>query len=220
MNRQTIIRIVVFLALLALIVWVGVHYQQDFELRNLRSLIQSYGVLAPLIFILLYILSVVLFLPGAVLTISGGLIFGPFWGVLYNICGAVIGASLAFLIARYLARDVVAAKTNNRLQQLMDGVEKEGWRFVAFVRLVPLFPFNLLNYALGLTPISLFHYVWASAVFMLPGTIAYTYLGSLGMDVIEGGGKELLGKIVFGIGLLILVSLLPYFAKKFRKNKR
>ena len=98
-------------------------------------------------------------------------------GTVYNLTGATLGAALAFLIARYLASDRVARKTGGRVKQLIDGVENEGWRFVAFVRLVPLFPFNLLNYTLGLTRLRLLPYVIASYLFMLPGAIAYTYLG-------------------------------------------
>jgi uncharacterized membrane protein YdjX (TVP38/TMEM64 family) len=100
----------------------------------------------------------VAFLPGAVFGLAGGALFGPVWGSLWNLIGATLGATLAFLAARYTAGDWVARRTGARLKALVEGVEAEGWRFVAFVRLVPLFPFNLLNYALGLTRIRLDHY--------------------------------------------------------------
>ena len=103
------------------------------------------GPVAPLLFILIYALATVLFLPGSVLTLAGGALFGPVLGTLYNLTGATLGATLAFLIARYLAADWVADKTGGRVKQLINGVEAEGWRFVAFVRLVPLFPFNLIS---------------------------------------------------------------------------
>ena len=100
---------------------------------------------------------------------------------------------LAFLVARYLASDWVAARSGGRLRQLIHGVETEGWRFVAFVRLVPLFPFNLLNYALGLTRIRFSHYLIATYVCMLPGAFAYTYLGYAGREAV-GGGEGLIQK--------------------------
>ena len=99
-----------------------------------------------------------------------------------------IGAALAFLISRYLASDWVADKTGGRLKQLINGVETEGWRFVAFVRLVLLFSFNLLNYALGLTRIRFSYYLLATYICMLPGAFAYTYLGYAGREAV--GGSE------------------------------
>src|SRR4030065_574344 len=118
--------------------------------------------MAPLLFMGIYAISTVLFLPGSVLTIAGGVLFGPVWGTFYSLTGATIGATIAFLTARYLASDLILRKTGGRLRRLINGVEAEGRRFVAFVRLVPLFPFNLLNYALGLTRIRLLHYVVTS----------------------------------------------------------
>jgi len=98
-------------------------------------------------------------------------------------------------------------------RQLIEGVEKEGWRFVAFVRLVPLLPFNLLNYALGLTRIQLAHYVIASYVFMLPGALAYTYLGYAGREAIAGG-EGMLTKALGALALLAAVAFLPRLVRR------
>lgn len=112
-------------------------------------------------------------------------------GTLYSLTGATLGAVSAFLIARHLAAGWVQTRvesgTGGRFARLVSGVEAEGWRFVAFTRLVPLFPFNLLNYALGLTRIPLPHYLIASFVFMSPGTFAYAYLGYAGREAVAGG---------------------------------
>ncbi|MCR4319473.1 MAG: VTT domain-containing protein [Candidatus Brocadiaceae bacterium] len=156
-------------------------------------------------------------MPGSVLTIAGGVLFGPIWGTFYNLTGATIGATVAFLIARYLASDLVLRKMGGRLKQLVEGVEAEGWRFVAFVRLVPLFPFNLLNYALGLTRIRLFHCVVTSFVCMLPGAIAYTYLGYAGRNAVAGG-EGMIQKALLGLGLLAFVAFLPRLIKRLRKK--
>jgi rhodanese-related sulfurtransferase len=139
------------------------------------------------------------------------------WGTLYNLTGATIGATLAFLVARYLASHWVEQKTGGRLRQLKEGVEGEGWRFVAFVRLVPLFPFNLLNYALGLTRIKLSHYVIASYLCMLPGAIAYTYLGYAGREAVAGG-EGLIQKILLAFALLALVAFLPRLIARLRQK--
>jgi len=111
----------------------------------------------------------------------------------------------------------VEQKTGGRLKQLKDGVEQEGWRFVAFVRLVPLFPFNLLNYALGLTRIDFIAFLWATYVFMLPGAIAYTYLGYAGREAIAGG-EGLIQKALLALALLALVAFIPRIVARVRQG--
>ncbi len=186
MKAATAVRILI-LALLVAAIGVAVYYRGALSTQALESWVQQFGAAGPLVFMAVYAVGTVLFLPGSVLTLAGGALFGPVWGTLYNLTGATLGATLAFLIARYLASDWVARKASGWMKQLMDGVEKEGWHFVAFVRLMPLFPFNLLNYALGITRISLLHYIVASYLFMLPGALAYTYLGYAGREAIAGG---------------------------------
>jgi hypothetical protein len=132
---------------------------------------------------------------------------------LWNLTGATFGATLAFLIARYIASDWVAARSSNRLGRLTRGVEEEGWRFVAFVRLVPLFPFNLVNYAFGLTRIRLREYVLASFVCMAPGALAYTYLGYAGRDAASGQAGAV-RKGLFALALLAVVALLPQLVRR------
>ncbi len=216
MKAANIIRIIVFVFLIAGIA-TAVPYRKQFNVAVLEDWLAGAGVMAPLLFIGIYAISTVLLLPGSVLTIAGGVLFGPIWGTFYNLTGATIGATMAFLIARYLASDLVSRKTGGWLRQLVEGVEAEGWRFVAFVRLVPLFPFNLLNYALGLTRISLFHYVVTSYVCMLPGAIAYTYLGYAGRNAVAGG-EGMIKKALLGLGLLALVAFLPRLIKRLRKK--
>ena len=107
-------------------------------------------------------------------------------GTAWNLAGATLGATAAFLLARTVAGEWVTRRVGGRLRRLVDGVTAEGWRFVALMRLVPLVPFNLLNYALGLTGISLPAYVLTSAVCMLPGAVAYTWLGYAGRSAVAG----------------------------------
>ena len=209
-------RILLFLALAAGIV-LAVVYRDRFDAAALEAWIQGAGVWGPLLFVAVYAAGSVLFLPGSVLTLAGGALFGPVLGTLYNLTGATLGATLAFLVARHLASDWVADKTGGRLKQLINGVEGEGWRFVAFARLVPLFPFNLLNYALGLTRIRLSHYVLATWVFMLPGAVAYTYLGYAGREAVAGG-EGLIQKILLAVALLALVAFLPRLIARLREG--
>jgi uncharacterized membrane protein YdjX (TVP38/TMEM64 family) len=202
----------IFLALLIAAIGTAVAYRDQFDATALEQWVQNAGAAGPLLFMLIYILATVLFLPGSVLTLAGGALFGPVFGTFYNLTGATIGATLAFLIARYLASEWVEQKTGGRLKQLKEGIESEGWRFVAFVRLVPLFPFNLLNYALGLTRIKLWHYVIASYICMLPGAIAYTYLGYAGREAIAGS-EGLIQKGLIALALLASVAFIPRLIK-------
>ncbi len=200
-------RLLLLLVLIAGIV-LAVIYRDRFDAAALASWVRDAGAAGPVLFMVIYALGTVFFLPGSVLTLAGGALFGPVWGTLINLTGATLGAALAFLVARYLAADWVARKTGGRLKQLKEGVEGEGWRFVAFVRLVPLFPFNLLNYALGLTRIRFLEYVIASWLFMLPGAIAYTYVGYVGREALAGEAG-LIRKILLSLALLAVVGFLP-----------
>ncbi len=219
MNGNRYIRILIFLLLISLIVWASFNYRDQLNPTNIQYVVNSYGIWAPLIFILMYATAVVLALPGLIMTMMGGFIFGPVYGTLINITGAVIGSTLAFLIARYLASDWVAEKVGGRLKQVINGVEEEGWRFVAFVRFVPIFPYNILNFALGLTRIRLIEYVLASAIFMLPVTFAYTYVGSLGQTALAGETRQFVTRLFIALGLLVLVGAIPYIVRKIRNKK-
>jgi uncharacterized membrane protein YdjX (TVP38/TMEM64 family)/rhodanese-related sulfurtransferase len=208
------------LFLLAVIV-VGISlafmYREQFDAAALEQWVQEAGLAGPLVFMAIYAIATVFFLPGSVLTLAGGALFGPILGTFYNLTGATIGAVLAFLVARYLASEWVEQKTGGRLKQLKQGVEGEGWRFVAFVRLVPLFPFNLLNYALGLTRIRLSHYLIATYLFMLPGAIAYTYLGYAGREAVAGS-EGLIQKALLALALLAVVAFLPRLIGRLRRG--
>lgn len=214
MNK--VLRIGIFLLLVAGIA-VAIVYRQQFDAAALENWVQQAGSAGPIVFMLIYIIGTLFFLPGSVLTLAGGALFGPVLGTFYNLTAATIGAMLSFVAARYVAQDWVEQKTGGRLKQLKQGVEGEGWRFVAFVRLMPLFPFNLLNYALGLTRIRFSHYSIATYVFMLPGAIAYTYLGYAGREALAGG-QGLIQKIMLALALLAIVSFLPSLISRLRRG--
>jgi len=208
------LRVLIGLALLATIA-AAILYRDQFDAAALQAWVADAGAAGPLLFMAFYALATVLFLPGSVITLAGGVLFGPLWGTLWNLTGATVGAALAFLIARYLGADWVARRAGPRLSSLNEGVSAEGWRFVAFVRLVPLFPFNLLNYALGLTRIPFLAYVLATWVFMLPGVIAYTWLGHAGREVLEGG-EGVIRNVLIGLALLAAVAFIPRLVKRLR----
>src|SRR6202521_826610 len=161
-------------------------------LTNALDWIRGLGTLAPVAFIAIYIVACVAFLPGSILTIGAGVIFGVVRGSICVSIAATLGATAAFLVGRYLARDWVSARLegNAKFKAIDEAVGKEGWKIVLLTRLSPVFPFNLLNYAYGLTSVSLRDYVLASWVGMIPGTILYVYIGSLSGDLAGAGGAS------------------------------
>ena len=213
-NSRRIIAVSILLAgITAAIIW---HEQLSVDVLIAR--VGQLGWMAPLVFIACYGLSSVFVIPGLLFTLSGGVLFGPLYGTFYSLIGATLGATLAFLTSRYLAHDWVKQRTGKRLHQLVAGVEQEGWRFVAFTRLVPIFPFNILNYALGLTKIRLSHYVITSFVFMLPSAAAYTYLGYAGREVAEGG-DDVIRTILLAIALIATLAFASRVWMRMRRDR-
>ncbi len=190
-------------------------FRDRLDLALVDAWIATAGPAGPLLFVLIYAMAAVLFLPGSLLTLAGGALFGPAWGTLWNLSGATLGASIAFLLARHLAADWVRSRLGGRAQRLIKGVENEGWRFVAFTRLVPLFPFNLLNYALGLTRIGFVPYLIATFVCMAPAALAYTYLGYAGR-VALAGEEGLIQTGLAALALLAVAAFVPRLVGRLR----
>jgi uncharacterized membrane protein YdjX (TVP38/TMEM64 family) len=185
----------------------------------LETAVRDLGPWTPLVHIALFALATLLFVPGALFGLAGGALFGPVWGTILNLVGATLGATAAFLVGRYLAGDWVRRRAGPRLARLIAGVEAEGWRFVAFVRLVPLFPFNLTNYALGLTRIPLTNYILASLVCMAPGTLAYTWLGYAGREAAAENPAAIRYGLI-GLALLAAIAFLPRLVRRSERKRR
>lgn len=209
-------RLALAVVLIAAAAGAAVHRSQ-IDLATLDNWLSALGLWAPIGYVALYAIATVAFVPAAIFALAGGALFGPFWGSIWNLIGATIGATLAFLVARYLAGDWVARKAGGTLKRLIDGVDAEGWRFVAFVRLVPLFPFNLSNYVLGLTRIPLHHYVIATLVCIVPGGVAYTWLGHAGREAL-GGETDAVRYGLLALGLLAAIALLPRLIERMRRS--
>ena len=213
-----VIKLFIFLVLAIGITLALYFLRHQFEYQQFIATIQQFGMWGPVVFIALYIIATVSFLPGAIITIAGGFLFGAINGTIYNIIGALIGETIAFIIARYFGSNWVAKKSHGQLKRILNGVNTSGWQFVAILRIMPLIPFNLLNYTLGLTRIPLMQYVIASAIFMLPGTFAYTYLGSLGNAALTQDLKNLVTQILIAVGLLVALTLLPWIIKQWKQT--
>jgi uncharacterized membrane protein YdjX (TVP38/TMEM64 family) len=178
-------RLVGVVALIAALLVAGRYLGAVSTIRHLLEWIASLGAIAPLAFVVLYILACVFLIPGSIVTIGAGVLFGLVRGVIWVSLGATIGATCAFLLGRYLARDWVAHKIagNPRFRAIDAAVGREGWKIVALTRLSPVFPFNLLNYAYGLTRVRLRDYVIATWAGIIPGTAMYVYIGTLAGSV-------------------------------------
>lgn len=217
MNKRQWLRLVLFL-LVAIGVTMIVINREHINVESIQVFVESLGPFGSLVFIAVYAAGTVLFVPGSVMTITGGVLFGPLWGTLYNLIGATIGATLAFLVARYVSADWVERKAGGWIKRVITGVDDEGWRFVAFTRLVPLFPFFLLNYALGLTRIKLSHYVLTTFICMTPAAFAFTWLGYAGREAATGS-EGFITKGLLAIGLITAVIFIPHFVRRIRAQR-
>lgn len=213
-----LVRFALGFAIVAATLWLAIN-RDPFDPATIERLIRGIGVWAPIGHLVLFALATVLFVPGALFGLAGGLLFGPFLGTIVNLTGATLGATVAFLIARYVAGDWIKQRAGGRLARLVSGVEAEGWRFVALTRLVPLVPFNLLNYALGLTGIRLLPYVLTSLLCMIPGTLAYTWLGHAGREAISGNDAAIRYGL-FGLAALAAITLLPGLVRRLRGGEK
>jgi uncharacterized membrane protein YdjX (TVP38/TMEM64 family) len=195
-------------------------------LKDALTWVDSLGALAPLAFVAIYNIATVLLIPGSVLTLGSGILFGLGWGTLYVIVAATLGATIAFWIGRNFARGWVSRQLEKypKFGAIDRAVAGQGFKIVALVRLSPLFPFNLLNYAFGITQVSLKDYVLGS-VGMIPGTVLYVYLGSLLGNIAMIGAKtgvsdpqtERIQWITKIVGLVITIAVTAYITRIAKK---
>ena len=218
--KNNLIKIVITAGIFAVMYVLLRHYGVTDAVRlenvpKIKTWVAGFGVIAPLVYIGLYLVSTVFFLPGTPVTVLAGIAFGPVWGIFYASVASIISVSCAFLIARYAARGLVESwvVNNPQFRKIDAQVERQGWRVLMFTRLVPLFPFNLQNYAYGLTRIRFSTYLLVSAIFMLPGT---TVLVQLGGAFVSGEGDVVKTMVYLGIAgcLFLLLSFVPKFLRK------
>ena len=183
----------------------------DQWLKQLNQWIEGLGPWGYVAFFGIYVLATVALVPGAPLSIAGGLIF-EWWGLPLVLGAAIVGAALAFLCGRHLARERVEklAEKRPKFKAVDKAVAEEGWKVVMLVRLSPVVPFNLQNWFFGSTDVGFWSYMWATAIGIIPGTALYVYLGAAGAS--EGGGA--LKWTLLAVGLLATVAVTWYVSKK------
>lgn len=214
---RTLPRLVLGLCLAGAVLWAAVAYGRFDPAAIDAALTQTvagFGAWGPVAYVAAFAAGVVAFLPGSLFALAGGALFGPVWGAVLALAGATLGATGGFLAARFVAgawaarridatddlTDADAANGGGRIRRLAAMVEAEGWRAVALLRLVPVLPLGLTDWALGLTRIPLATYVATSAVFMAPGAVAYAWLGHAGREAAAGDTAAIRwGLVAFGI---------------------
>lgn len=225
-SRGRLIRAIIFLAAVVALVVLSRFLNLREVLESFLDWIGAHKGLGSGAFVLLYIVATVLALPGSILTLGGGAIFGLGLGFVLVSAGSTLGATAAFLVGRYLAREWVAKRVRNsaRFKAVDDAVAQEGWKIVFLTRLSPIIPFNLQNYAYGLTKVDVWHYMLASWVGMMPGTLMYVYLGSAvgSLAQVLAGERQRspLEYVLFGLGLIATVVVTVYVTRLARRRLR
>jgi uncharacterized membrane protein YdjX (TVP38/TMEM64 family) len=198
---------------------------RSLPLNDTMSAVQDWmkelGYWGPIALILLYIIATVLFVPGTILTLVAGAVFGLGVGMVIVSIGSTIGASLAFLIARYLAREKVAemARGNRHFDAIDRAIGDGGWRVVGLLRLSPAIPFNVQNYLYGLTPIRFWPYAVTSWIAMLPGTFLFVYIGHIsGAAVGDDRQRTRAEWAMLAIGLLATIAVTLYVTRLARRR--
>jgi uncharacterized membrane protein YdjX (TVP38/TMEM64 family) len=186
--------------------------------EGLGRLLAATGLWAPLVYVLVYVVGVCLFVPGAILTGLGAVIFGPYWGFVYVWVGAMIGASAAFVIGRTLGREFAASLVGDRLRKYDDAIERNGFATVLYLRLI-YFPFTPMNFGMGLTKVHFRDYLFGTGLGILVGTFIFTFfIGTLKEVWVSGRWAELLSlKVFFSLALFVFSFFIPKFVNKARK---
>ncbi|EEV8179355.1 TVP38/TMEM64 family protein [Escherichia coli] len=184
------------------------------DLPHLQTLIRQSGLFGYSLYILLFIIATLFLLPGSILVIAGGIVFGPLLGTLLSLIAATLASSYSFLLARWLGRDLLLKYVghSHTFQAIEKGIARNGIDFLILTRLIPLFPYNIQNYAYGLTTIAFWPYTLISALTTLPGIVIYTVMAS---DLANEGItlRFILQLCLAGLALFILVQLAKLYAR-------
>jgi uncharacterized membrane protein YdjX (TVP38/TMEM64 family) len=223
MKKKKIILLIIIVAamLLVKIADIGDHITFENFKRNrniLQDFVNDHYILSVLGFIIIYI-STAFFLPGAIpLTIAGGLLFGAFLGAVYVCIGATVGATLAFFSTRYLIGSWIQDKYRNQLKRFNEEIEKNGYYYLLTLRIIPIFPFFLVNFFAGLTNIPYRIFLWTLLITVLPGTVIYAFAGQQ-LGVIESI-RDIYSPEVWIAFLLLIIFLIALLAFRYIKRKK
>ncbi len=172
------LRVTLLLALVGATAYLMLTHREWFEDPKLvKAEVLAWGIWGPIVFMMLYAVGPSLLVPGAMMTVAGGLAFGIWWGSIYSLIGADLGALIAFGAGRFMGRSFVERTVGHRFSHVMQGIARHGFQIIFYLRLVPIIPYNALNLLAGASPIAFRDYFWASMIGMVPGTIVWAFLG-------------------------------------------
>ncbi len=229
-HRKTMIRILGPAVILILLFLAALLLPVRQYLLTVLQWLQSLGPVGAVVLIILYVAACLLFLPVWMITVSAGFLYGLGWGTTIMFAGALAGAAAAFMTGRTLARAWIAQKIrgNTTFTKIDHAIERQGFRLVFFMRLSPVFPFSLMNYALGITKVPFWPYIWGTALGMLPGSVMYVYFGTAARSLTaiaagqasrHGAGREM----IFWMGLtatMVAVFVITRIAQKSLKDEK
>ncbi len=213
-KKRIIIGIVILTIIISMKILGVFEYVSIENAHKIKNYIHKLGVLGPIIYIIFFVIGCVAFIPAPPMAIIAGMAFGPINGSVYTCIAALISDASAFLIARYIAKDIVQnkVKTNKSLSKIDNLVKNHGWRILIITRLVPGFPYMLQSYAYGITNIKFKSYILASWILTIPGIIAFTLVGG------SINSYKNMDKIFVCLGicaiLITILSLIPKLLKK------
>jgi uncharacterized membrane protein YdjX (TVP38/TMEM64 family) len=216
MKQKNIIKTVIFLSVIFVFVLLSYHLNFGHWFDKFRTWVNSVGYWGGIAFIFIYALAVTALIPGIALTIAAGAIFGSFWGVTIVSIASTLGSGLSFFIARYFARDIVSewVQKHQKFKELDELTQNHGEIIVAVTRLIPIFPYTLLNYGFGLTKVSFKIYIFWSWLCMLPGTVLYVVGTDAVVETIINGKIQPAHVVVIVISL-VLIGIVTKYARRF-----
>jgi len=177
-SLMNILKAAIIVLLVGGSIWLLVEHSQWFtDPALVKAQVVQWGPWGPIVYMLLYAVGPSFLVPGAVMTIAGGLAFGTAWGSVYSLIGGDIGAVIAFAAGRFLGKSFVERIVGERFQSMMRRIAKHGFQIILYLRFVPVIPYNALNLLAGASPITFNDYFWATMIGMIPGTILYAFLG-------------------------------------------
>ncbi len=220
-KSRNIAKLFIFIFLFIVFLLISYFLKLGQHIQHAKEWIFNFGILAPVIYGIIYIAGEIILIPGSALSVTASALFGPYVGlILVSVCSTT-GAGLSFLIARYFARGQVESwiNKNKKIKRLDELSGIHGKYIVAITRLIPLFPFTLLNYAFGLTKIKFWTYLFWSWLCMLPGTVLYVFGADFIIQLTSGGRFPWVTVAVFVVGVVVLVFAVRAARRKMNSNK-
>ncbi|ASI36579.1 MULTISPECIES: TVP38/TMEM64 family protein [unclassified Exiguobacterium] len=210
-RQQKGVRLAFVLLVIIGLIWFSRSYL-NVSPTDIKEWILSFGMWAPILYIVLYTVRPLIFFPASVLSITGGLAFGALMGTVYTVIGATLGAVVAFLVAKKLGKGFIKNGAG-KVDQIQQQLEKNGFIYVLIFRLLPIFNFDLISYAAGLSKVRLLPFFLATLIGIIPGTFAYNFLGS---SIVSKDPRIIIGAII----VFLILTIVPWYLQKRWKAKK